>query len=36
MESLVTEIDVIELSNGENFDRIFVDCLSFDKHKKTA
>jgi uncharacterized 2Fe-2S/4Fe-4S cluster protein (DUF4445 family) len=36
MESLVNEIDVIELSNGENFDRIFVDCLSFDKHKKTA
>ena len=31
MESLVTKIDVIELSNGENFDRIFVDCLSFDE-----
>ena len=36
MESLVTEIDVIELSNGENFDRIFVNCLSFDKQKKSA
>ncbi|MBI4856338.1 MAG: DUF4445 domain-containing protein [Acetobacterium woodii] len=36
MEVLVTKIDVIELSNGENFDRIFVNCLSFDKQKKSA
>lgn len=36
MEALVQEIDVIELSNGENFDRIFVSCLSFDKQKKSA
>lgn len=36
MEALVKEIEVIELSNGENFDRIFVDCLSFEKQKKSA
>lgn len=36
MEALVQEIEVIELSNGENFDRIFVSCLSFDKQKKSA
>ncbi|MBU3129207.1 ASKHA domain-containing protein [Clostridium tagluense] len=29
MEKLVKEIEVIELSNGENFDKIFVKCLSF-------
>ncbi|WP_243135828.1 ASKHA domain-containing protein [Acetobacterium tundrae] len=36
MEELVKQIEVVELSNGENFDRIFVDCLSFDKQKKIA
>jgi len=36
MENLVKEIEVVELSNGENFDRIFVDCLSFEKQKKSA
>ena len=29
MENLVKEIEVVELSNGENFDKIFVKCLSF-------
>jgi len=29
MESLVKEIEVVELSNGEDFDKIFVKCLSF-------
>jgi uncharacterized 2Fe-2S/4Fe-4S cluster protein (DUF4445 family) len=29
MENLVSEIEVVELSNGENFDKIFVKCLSF-------
>jgi uncharacterized 2Fe-2S/4Fe-4S cluster protein (DUF4445 family) len=36
MEQLVKEIEVIELSNGENFDRIFVDCLSFERQKRSA
>ncbi len=30
MEKLVKKIEVVELSKGENFDRIFVNCLSFD------
>lgn len=29
MENIVKKIEVIELSNGENFDKIFVKCLSF-------
>ncbi|MCB2294847.1 ASKHA domain-containing protein [Clostridium algoriphilum] len=29
MEKLVKEIEVVELSNGENFDKIFVKSLSF-------
>lgn len=29
MENLVKEIEVVELSNGEDFDKIFVKCLSF-------
>jgi len=29
MEDLVKEIEVVELSKGEDFDRIFVKCLSF-------
>jgi len=29
MEKLVKEIEVVELSNGENFDKIFVESLSF-------
>jgi len=29
MENVVKEIEVIELSNGENFDKIFVKSLSF-------
>lgn len=29
MEKLVKEIEVVELSNGENFDKIFIKCLSF-------
>jgi len=29
MEKLVKEIEVIELSNGENFEKIFVSALSF-------
>lgn len=29
MENLVKEIEVVELSNSENFEKIFVKCLSF-------
>lgn len=29
MENLVKEIEVVELSKGEDFDKIFVKCLSF-------
>lgn len=29
MEELVKEIEVVELSKGEDFDKIFVKCLSF-------
>jgi uncharacterized 2Fe-2S/4Fe-4S cluster protein (DUF4445 family) len=29
MERLVKEIEVVELSKGEDFDKIFVKCLSF-------
>ena len=29
MEKLVKEIEVVELSNGENFDKIFIKSLSF-------
>ncbi|HEY5555544.1 ASKHA domain-containing protein [Acetobacterium sp.] len=36
MEQLVKEIDVVELSNGENFDRIFVKSLSFNTIEEVA
>ncbi|OAA90511.1 ASKHA domain-containing protein [Clostridium ljungdahlii] len=29
MEKLVKKIEVVELSNGEDFDKVFVKCLSF-------
>jgi uncharacterized 2Fe-2S/4Fe-4S cluster protein (DUF4445 family) len=29
MEELVTKVEVVELSNGEDFDKVFVKCLSF-------
>lgn len=29
MESIVKEIEVVELSKGEDFDKIFIKCLSF-------
>lgn len=29
MENLVKEIEVVELSKGEDFDKIFIKCLSF-------
>ena len=29
MESLVEKIEVVELSKGEDFDRIFIKFLSF-------
>ncbi len=29
MEELVDKVEVIELSNGEDFDKVFVKCLSF-------
>ncbi len=29
MEQLVEDIEVIELANYKNFDRVFVKCLGF-------